>query len=330
MMASKALLYQVLGEHIQALNLGFLLLESRTHYADPSLSYVENSTKNANFSHDFSNDRSSSFDNYGKPNGFSFVNAAEESDNIFVSRSQVSAPPGFSPSNRAPPPGFTSQERVEHSFDPFSRNNLLDTSLSYQYQASMAGNLVSSGDIEFMDPAILAVGKGMLPVGLNNSGLDTRHNFSSQYSTYENEARLQLLMERSLHLQQNHRYSDMGNNFTHLQDAFGIPPQVMEQTLTKNLSPFPQLNSPNFRNSISMNGHWEGWNEVHSDNQFAMAEILRNERMGLNNYYAGQEESLFRMPSSGDVKENRRRVILPVCQSCAGDILRVSKPHSSG
>ncbi|GAA0150986.1 ubiquitin-protein ligase [Lithospermum erythrorhizon] len=288
MMASKALLYQVLGEDIQALNLGFLLLESRTHYADPSLSYVENSTKNANFSHDFSNDRSSSFDKYGKPNGFSFV-----------SRSQVSARPGFSPSNRAPPPGFTSQERVEHSFDPFSRNNLLDTSLSYQYQASMAGNLVSSGDIEFMDPAILAVGKGMLPVGLNNSGLDTRHNFSSQYSTYENEARLQLLMERSLHLQQNHRYSDMGNNFTHLQDAFGIPPQVMEQTLTKNLSPFPQLNSPNFRNS--MNGHWEGWNEVHSDNQFAMAEVLRNERMGLNNYYAGQEESLFRMPSSGDV-----------------------------
>ncbi|KAG9158198.1 hypothetical protein Leryth_000340 [Lithospermum erythrorhizon] len=282
---------------------------SQSPYPDSSLHYPGNTTENGHFRHDFTNDRSTHFDKYGMRNDYSFGNAEESDDlsgiypyrsseKLSVSRSQISAPPGFSPSNRAPPPGFAS-ERVEQSFDPFSGNHLLDTSslLRNQYQTSMAGNMASSGDIEFMDPAILAVGKGRLPVGLNNSGLDTRQSFSSQYSAYENEARLQLLMERS---QQNQRYSDIGNNFTHLQDAYSIPSRAMEHTLTENLSPFSQLNYQNF-SSVSPNGHLKGWNEVRSGNEFAMAELLRNERLRFNNFYAGHEESKFRVPSSGDI-----------------------------
>ncbi|KAG9129593.1 hypothetical protein Leryth_014437, partial [Lithospermum erythrorhizon] len=287
---------------------------SQAPYVDPSLGHLGNTTENGHFHQDFTNDRNSHFNKYDTRNRFSYVNAEESdslsgnypyrsSNKLSVSRSHVSAPPGFSPSNRAPPPGFTSQERVEQSFDPFSGNHMLDTSslMRNQYQASAAGNMVNSGDIEFMDPAILAVGKGRLPVGLNSSGLDTRSSFPSQYSTYENEARLQLLMERSLSPQQNQRYSNMGNNFTHLQDAYGIPSRVVEQSFSENLSPFTQLNYQNYRSPISTNGHWEGWNDVRSSNEFVMAELLRNERLGFNNFYAGNEESKFRLPSSGDI-----------------------------
>ncbi|KAJ1395105.1 hypothetical protein SESBI_33632 [Sesbania bispinosa] len=65
-----------------------------------------------------------------------------------VSRAQISAPPGFSVPSRSPPPG----------------NSLLDPSflLRNSYQTSSNGNIGGAGDIEFMDPAILAVGKGRL------------------------------------------------------------------------------------------------------------------------------------------------------------------------
>lgn len=61
----------------------------------------------------------------------------------------------------------------------FSRNHLYDTSslLRNAYQTQATGNIGSSGDIEFMDPAILVVGKGRLQGGLNNPGLEMRSNF---------------------------------------------------------------------------------------------------------------------------------------------------------
>ncbi|KAI7990418.1 Kinesin-like protein KIN-14C [Camellia lanceoleosa] len=120
---------------------------------------------------------------------------------------------------------------------------------------SPPGNIGNPIDIEFMDPAILAVGKGRLPGGLNNAAsLDMRSNFSSQLSAFENEARLQLLMQRSLSPPQNQRYADMGVGFAQLNDAYRIPSRIMEQSLPNNLSPFSQLALQQPRTALMANG----------------------------------------------------------------------------
>lgn len=180
---------------------------------------------------------------------------------------------------------------------------MLDASalLRNPYQAPPAGNIGSTGDIEFMDPAILAVGKGRLPGGLNNTAnLDMRPNFSSQLSAFENEARLQLLMQRSLSPLQNQRFADMGDSFA-LLDAYRVPPGMMKQTLAGNLSPFSQISLQQPRTSLMSNGEWDGWNEVQSGNDPSMAELLRTERLGFNKFYGGFEDSKFWMHSSGDL-----------------------------
>ncbi|CAK9170194.1 unnamed protein product [Ilex paraguariensis] len=211
-------------------------------------------------------------------------------------RAQISAPPGFSVPSRAPPPGFTSHERMEHTFGTLSGNDMLNTSslLRNPYQFLPEGMIGSPGEIEFMDPAILAVGKGRLPGGCNSPGLDMRSNFSPQSSTLENDARFHLLMQRSLSPHQNQRFAGMGDSFSSPSNAYGIPSRIMEQTSTNNLSSFPQFSLPQSRNAVISNGHWDDWSEVQGGN-----ELIRTERMGYN--FTGYEDSKFRMPSSGSL-----------------------------
>ncbi|KAL0460655.1 UNVERIFIED_CONTAM: putative general negative regulator of transcription C16 [Sesamum latifolium] len=219
-----------------------------------------------------------------------------------VSRSQISAPPGFSVPSRAAPPGFTSHERTEQILDTVSGNQMLDASslLRNHYHTPSGGNPISNGDIEFMDPAILAVGKGTLPVAINSAGVDFRSSYSPQLSTY-GDARFQSFLQRSLPPHQNQRFTDLGDSFSPLSDAYGIPSRVMEQTLANNLSPFSQFTVPQSRNGITSNGQWDGWNEVQGGNNLGMAELLRTERLGFNKFYSGYEDSKIRMPSSGNI-----------------------------
>lgn len=182
-------------------------------------------------------------------------------------------------------------------------NQSLDSSslLRNSYQTHSAGNLNATGDIEFMDPAILAVGKGSLQGGgsINNPGLDMRSNFPSQLNSFENEARLQLMMQRSISPHQNLRYPEIGDHFSNLGDSYGISSRMIDQSQMNNLSPFAQLSIQQSRNSLMSNGHWDGWNDA--GNSLGMAEFLRNERLGFNKFYTGYEDSKFRMPSSGDI-----------------------------
>ncbi|XP_031286914.1 uncharacterized protein LOC116145611 [Pistacia vera] len=271
--------------------------------------------KTHSFTQDFAENREPLLDKLGIRNGF-YPSNFEESDNfpcnpsVFssnklsaVSRSQISAPPGFSVPSRAPPPGFSSHERVDQPFDALSGNHLLDSSslLRNTYQTQHAGNISSTGDIEFIDPAILAVGKGRLQGGLNNPGLDMRSNFPPQLNAFENEARLQLMMQRSLSPHQNLRYADVGDSLNSLSDSYAISSRLMDQSQVNNLSPYAQLSMQQSRNSLISNGHWDGWSEVQGGNSLGMAELLRNERLGFNKFYTGYEESKFRMPSSGDI-----------------------------
>ncbi|KAJ1396656.1 Zinc finger, RING-type [Sesbania bispinosa] len=218
-----------------------------------------------------------------------------------MSRAQVSAPPGFSVPSRPPPPGFSSHERVEQAFDSISGNSLLDHSsfLRNSYQTPSAGNIGGAGDIEFMDPAILAVGKGRLQGAQNSQALDIRSSFMPQLNYFENEARLQLLMQRSLSQQQNLRLSEIGNTFSQLGDSYGISSRI-DQSQVSNLAPFAQLSLQQSTNAILSNGQWDGWNEMQGGNGLGVAELLRNERLGFNKFYSGYDDSKYRMPNSGD------------------------------
>ncbi|XP_061363165.1 uncharacterized protein LOC133306805 isoform X2 [Gastrolobium bilobum] len=219
-----------------------------------------------------------------------------------ISRAQVSTPPGFSVPSRPPPPGFSSHERVEQNFDSITGNSLLDHSsiLRNSYQTPSTGNIGGAGDIEFMDPAILAVGKGRFQGALNSPVLDMRSNFMPQLNYFENEARLQLLMQRSLVPQQNLRFSEIGNTFSQLGGSYGISSRL-DQSQVNDVSPFPQLSLQQSTNAALSNGHWDGWNEVQSGNGLGVAELLRNERLGFNKFYSGYDESKYRMQNSGDL-----------------------------
>lgn len=159
-----------------------------------------------------------------------------------------------------------------------------------------------SGDLEFTDPAILAVGKGRLSPGLNSAaGLKARPNYSSRLNAFGNEASLQLLIPKSLPPLQNQRYSDLGNGFSPFSEAYRIPSRSMEQTQTSSLSPYAQHPLQQSRTAPMLNGQWGGWNEVRNGNDMGMAELLRTEVLGINKIHTGYEDSKFRMPSSGDL-----------------------------
>jgi CCR4-NOT transcription complex subunit 4 len=181
-------------------------------------------------------------------------------------------------------------------------NSLLDNSsfLRNSHQTLSAGNIGGTGDIEFMDPAILAVGKGRLQGAQNSQSLDIQSNFMPQLNYFDNEARLQFLMQRSLAQQQNLRFSELGNTFSQLGDSYGISSRL-DQSQVSNLAPFPQLSMQQSTNAILSNGQWNGWNGVQSGNGLGVAELLRNERLGLNKFYHGYDDSKYRMPNSGDI-----------------------------
>ncbi|KAL3850745.1 hypothetical protein ACJIZ3_012627 [Penstemon smallii] len=277
-----------------------------------SFDYFDQASKQRPFGHDNSYSNSLHLEKFVTRNGFPVFNSTEP--DIFasshshispnknsVSRSQISTPPGFSVPSRAPPPGFTSHERTEQIFDTLPANHMLDASslLRNQYQTPSMGSTFTNGDIEFMDPAILAVGKGTVSGGVNYTGLDVRSTFSPQLSAYE-EAKFQSFLQRSLPPQQNQRFNDMGDNFSPLVSPYGIASRVMEQKLANNLSPFSQFTFPQSRNGITSNGQWDGWNEIQGGNNLGMAEVLINDRLGFNKLYGGYEDKI-RRPSSGNL-----------------------------
>ncbi|XP_022634179.1 uncharacterized protein LOC106756133 isoform X2 [Vigna radiata var. radiata] len=291
--------------------------ESKIQMFDANASYGVNHQRPNNKVFQNFSERDLYMDKLGVANGYRTSNF-EEAENIgsghfissnklsAISRAQVSAPPGFSIPSRPPPPGFSSNERVEQAFDSISvlltGNSLLDHSslLRNSYQSPSAGNLGGAGDIEYMDPAILAVGKGRLQGALNSPALDIRSNFMPQLNYFENDARLQLLMQRSLSPQQNHRFSEIGNTFSQLGDSFAVSSRL-DQSQVSNLSPFQQLSMQQSANAVLSNGQYDGWNEVQTGNGLGVAELLRNERLGFNKFYSGYDDSKFRMPNSGDL-----------------------------
>ena len=167
-------------------------------------------------------------------------------------------------------------------------------------------------DFDFMDPAVLAVGRGKSTNMLNNSGFEARSTSTQQPTTYEDEAKLWHLMQQSGSYHQDPKYSLMfsqenqsanrervfsghnGNGFSAMNDAYGYSSMLMDQQQTYNPNPFPgtQLSQQKYGNGHVSNGYCPGLDK---------AEIPRNERIGLNKYYPGYGDLMLQMPGTGDV-----------------------------
>ncbi|XP_028775987.1 uncharacterized protein LOC114732801 isoform X2 [Neltuma alba] len=166
-----------------------------------------------------------------------------------VSNAHSSTPPGFSASSRIPP-GF-SCGRVEKNYNASVRQ------LQGQYVPS-SGNVGRIRDVEVSDPAILEFSEGKLAEKLNNSTLDMRQSFLSQFYPDEDDARLKLLMQQS----QNLRFSQyVGDRFPPQNDSYTTS-KLLDQFQPNNPSIYQQLHSQQFNtNMLSSNSLWDGWND---------------------------------------------------------------------
>jgi CCR4-NOT transcription complex subunit 4 len=126
-----------------------------------------------------------------------------------------------------------------------------------------------TNDIEFNDPAILAVGKGRMP-GIGDSGLEMKntHAFPAHLQTSNNDPRFQLQMQPNVQPHQNLRFTD------HMHDAFNpmndnyLASRYLQQSHGP-VSPYAQMPQQR-RNSQLTNGHLDGWSDLGQGNNLHM------------------------------------------------------------
>ena len=187
------------------------------------------------------------------------------------------------------------------------------------YRTPSTGNISNISDVDLIDPAILVVGRGKQTNGLNYTGFEMRPSYASQPSSYEDEARLWLLMQQSttqhqdpkvsqIYMQQTPsahqelRYSGhIGDGFSALDDSYGISSRLVNQQQTYNSPSFTQFSQQKFGYGHASNGYQLGLDEVQPRREVGMEEIQRNERLGLNSIYPGYGDLMYQMPSAGDV-----------------------------
>uniref|UniRef100_A0A1J3EUS8 CCR4-NOT transcription complex subunit 4 n=1 Tax=Noccaea caerulescens TaxID=107243 RepID=A0A1J3EUS8_NOCCA len=185
-----------------------------------------------------------------------------------VPRYPVSAPPGFSVAARPPPPpGFASNGlREQQTFNGFSGNHRFSdsTMFSNPYQSLPIENNGGVRDVQFMDPAILAVGQAQ---GFDNGSLNFRSNFQGNTNMFGNEAKLQQ-QQQQMAMQSPLSSSHQNCRFTGLNGSLGMAPRLIDQQT--------QGSGGNLlsRNLALPNGHWDGLsNEIQSRNR------LQSERL---------------------------------------------------
>lgn len=166
-----------------------------------------------------------------------------------------------------------------------------------QLNGSSLGSLV---DIEFMDPAILAVGKGRLQAGGRSSGGFDIGSFPHQLPALGTDSRLDLLTQRSISPHQSLQH-EIGDGYSSVGDSFGVPSRILDQSSLRSLNYTQVPSFQHVRNSVMANGYWNGWNEMQGGgNGMIMTELLGNERLRMNKFN-GYEEWKFRMAGSVDL-----------------------------
>lgn len=168
--------------------------------------------------------------------------------------------------------------------------------------APAAGNSGPCGDIPFVDPAILEVGKGLQAIGLNNLGCDMRQTPSSQLNPFEHEARLQLLMQQSSSGYQNLRFQDYPmNRFSPPSDTYGISSKVLNQPQPNNLSSFTQSPAQQYRNAHMSTGHLGSLKGVKSINDLGVSDLMTNRGIGFNKFIPSYEDLKCQMSNSSNL-----------------------------
>ncbi|KAJ3680858.1 hypothetical protein LUZ60_015347 [Juncus effusus] len=222
-------------------------------------------------------------------------------------RTKVSAPPGFStPSRAIPPPGFASHDRSSpnHFYDTtYSDNRILEN----QYR--------NSPDLEFIDPAILAVGKGRIS---NEPGpaLNVDQHHKSMYhfsnsSPSNTDPRIHMLMQQALASpSQNPRMSDqhvnINNSYLGLNDG-------INGGFNGNYGGSRYLGQNYNNHQVAPHQHqrgsqlWDGWSDLRMNNNnsninnnIGMSDILRSNNSN-GNLYGGSEEGGFHLPGQNDL-----------------------------
>ncbi|CAN8315166.1 unnamed protein product [Cochlearia groenlandica] len=178
-----------------------------------------------------------------------------------VPRYPVAAPPGFSVPSRPPPPGFASNGREQQSFNGFSGNHRLSDSKLFgsPYQSLPIENNGSGvRDVQFIDPAIMAVGRQ----GFENASLDFRPNLQGNTNIYghpeampqqqQQQQQQRVVMQSPLSLHQNGGFANSTGNNNNNKNWYGHT-GLIDQTQGKNLA------LPN------NNGHWDDGSRLQND-----------------------------------------------------------------
>ncbi|KAK6942857.1 hypothetical protein RJ641_028234, partial [Dillenia turbinata] len=183
------------------------------------------------------------------------------------------------------------------SLNSLSVNQSLQKSLwlENQFQAPPPLNSGNLGDVEFNDPAILAVGRGIASVDLKADSSNMGLNLSPQFNH-------QMLMQHSVSPHENMRFSDQyANRFPFSNDAYSIPPGFLQQSQGSNISPFMQMNSQQCRNPDIAYHPWKNRNDIMSTSDLGISELLSKQRMGSNKFMPNYEDYNFQMPGLDEV-----------------------------
>lgn len=160
------------------------------------------------------------------------------------------------------------------------------------------------GDVEFVDPAIMEVGKGVLQARLNNPGCNVRPASSLQLSPFDHNTELQMLMRQSISAQQNLRFPDhFTNRFSPPtpSDAYSTLPMLLGQSPPNKPPAFAQMTAQQLRNLHMSNDRWADWNEVNGVSDLGMSELLKNQGLGFNNFIPSYEDLKCQMSSSSNL-----------------------------
>ena len=135
-----------------------------------------------------------------------------------------------------------------------------------------------NSEVEFYDPAILAVGTGRVQQGIDYSGVDSRYS-------PDVDPRLQALMQQSFSHQDSRIPDNYGPRFSSVSDPYNTS-RHLHQNLSS-ISPFGVMTS----HQQQRNSQWESWNDSQDNLEPVVSEILRNKAVGLNRFFSGNEET---------------------------------------
>ncbi|XP_065857521.1 uncharacterized protein [Euphorbia lathyris] len=227
----------------------------------------------------------------GSVNSFDSLSSHPFPTSKYSASKTPTSPPGFSLPSRVVPPGFPTNGAINYDANHLMRNSV-----------PSSRNVRSSVDFDFVDPAIMEVGSGMLAARVKNPSFDMRPAMSPRVSPHNHDTQYQMLMQQPISVKQNHRFPDhFRNRFSPQNDAYGISTMLMGESPPNNSSPFSQMTAQHVRNLNMPSSCWVGWDEMKSGNNLGMSEFLISGRAGFGKIIPSPEELKYQMSGSSNL-----------------------------